>query len=97
MARGTELPPTEPPLEIPRKASHLDIYLPLGSSDGPYDVRVTSVQGEALVSGTGEAKLEQGLTLLRVDLEIAVGTPGNYLLQIRKHSSGWVSFPLLVH
>jgi len=97
MARGTEPPPTEPPLEIPRNVSHLEIYLPLGSSDGPYDVRVTSVQGKPLVSGSGEAKLERGLTLLRVNLTMsAAARPGDYLLQIRRHASEWVSFSVQI-
>lgn len=94
LTRGTEPPPTEPPLEISRNVSHLDIYLPKGSNDGSYDVRVTSVRSEPLFSGTGEATLEQGLTLLRVDLSMSSAKPGNYLLQIRRDDSEWVSFPL---
>jgi len=97
MTRGTETPPAEPPVEISRNAAHLDIYLPLGSSDGLYDVRVISLQGEPLVSGTGEAKVVQGLTLLRIDLRVSLARPGNYLLQIRRPASEWGSFPLLIH
>jgi hypothetical protein len=96
MARGTKPPPTEPPLEIPLNVSHLEIYLPLGSSDGPYDVRVTSVQGEPLVSGSGEAKLERGLTVLRLDLGMQLSGRGHYILQIRRHASDWASFPLQI-
>jgi hypothetical protein len=95
MARGME-PPTEPPLEIPHNASHLDIYLPLGSDDGLYDVRIASVQGEPLVSGTGEAKLERGLTVLRIDLVVSSAKPGTYLLQIRRHASEWASFSVRI-
>jgi hypothetical protein len=91
MARGTEPPTTEPPLEIPRNVSQLEIYLPLGSSEGPYDVRVTSVLGEPLISGSGEAKLERGLTRLHVNLSTSA-SPGKYLLQIRRHGAEWVSF-----
>ena len=96
MARGIEPPPTEPPLEIPRDASHLEIFLPLGSNDGPYDLRVTTVRGELLFSGAGEAKLEKGVTTLRVDLRMSLARPGNYLLQIHRHTSEWVSFPLQI-
>lgn len=96
MARGIEPPPTEPPLEIPRDASHLEIFLPLGSNDGPYDLRVTTVRGELLFSGAGEAKLEKGVTTLRVDLGVSLARPGNYLLQIHRHTSEWVSFPLQI-
>ncbi len=96
LARGTEPPPTELPLEIPRNVSHLDIYLPLGSSDGPYDIRVASVYNETVVSAIGDAKLEKGLTILRVDLRMSSTMPGNYLLQIRRHESEWASFALRV-
>lgn len=96
MTRGTERPPTEPPLEIPRNVSQLEIYLPLGSSEGLYDVRVASVQGEPLLSRTGTAKVEQGLTVLRLDMKMSLARPGNYLLQIRRPASEWGSFPLQV-
>src|SRR5262249_42743819 len=87
IARGAERPPSEPPLGIPRNVSHLDIYLPLGSSEGAYDVRVTSATGESLVSEAGQAKIERGLTVLRVDIRISSARPGHYILQIRRHGS----------
>jgi len=96
MSRGTEPPPAEPPLEIPRNVGHLDIYLPLGSSEGSYDGRISSVSGEPLISGTGQAKLEQGLTVLHVDFGISSVRPGRYLLQIRKQQSEWASFSLQI-
>ena len=96
MARSTEPPPTEPPLEIPHNVSHLKIYLPLGSSEGTYDVRVTSSQEQPLSSGIGNAKLEQGTTVLNVDLEPHLLRSGTYLLQIRRPQSEWGSFPVHV-
>ena len=96
MARGTEPPPSEPPVEIPRNVSHLDIYLPLGSSEGAYDIRIISVRGEPLFSGDGEAKLDRQLTVLRVERRISLEKHGNYVLQIRRHASEWMSFPLHV-
>lgn len=96
MSRGTEPPPSEPPIEIARNVAHLDIYLPLGSSDGSYDIRIASVSGESFVSATGEAKLEQGVTVLVVDLGTRLPTSGRYLMQIRRHDAQWVSFPLRI-
>jgi hypothetical protein len=96
VARGTEPAPLESPLEIPRNAAHLDIYLPLGSSEGSYDMRITSVSGEPLFSGAAEAKLEQGLTVLHIDLGMSLTKPGRYFLYIRRHTSEWVSFPLQI-
>jgi hypothetical protein len=96
MVRGMQPPPLELPLEVPRNVSRLEIYLPLASSDGPYDLRISSGRDQPLFSGTGEAKLEQGLTVLRVDLRTSLSNRGRYLLQIRKRSAEWVSFPLEV-
>jgi hypothetical protein len=95
MARGTETPPAEPPLEIPQNVSHLSIYLPLGSSDGSYDVRIISARSEPLSSGSGNAKLEKGVTILNIDLA-PLSSRGSYLLQIRRKGSEWISFPLQV-
>lgn len=96
MARGTEPPSKEPLIEIPRNASHLKTYLPLGSREGLYDIQVTCVRGEPLFSGAGEAKFNQGLTVLRVDLGTSLPKPGNYLLQLRRPTAEWVSFPLQI-
>src|SRR5437899_10173792 len=57
--------------------------LPLGSSD----VRVSSIGSEPFFSGTGEAKLEQGVTVLRIDLGMSLERPGKYLLQVRRTPS----------
>jgi hypothetical protein len=96
MTRGTEPPPSEPRLEIPRNITHLDIYLPLGSSEGSYEVRLTSISGETVFAVTGEAKLEQGTTALRIALGRPLTMPGNYFLQLRRPSSEWASFPLRI-
>jgi len=97
MARGTELPPTDRPLEIPRNVSQLEVYLPLGSAEGAYAVRVTAKQGQTISSGNGNAQVEQGATVLKVDLKPALSASGMYLLEIRRSQSEWGSFPMRVH
>lgn len=96
MARGAEPPPNEPPIEIGRNVSELEIYLPLGSSDGPYDIRIVTANGEALFAGTGVAKVREGITLLSVARNLSSMSPGLYTLQLRKVGSEWNSFPLRV-
>lgn len=96
MARGTEPPPTEPPLEIPRNVSHLDIYLPLGSSDGPYDIRIISPNGKPLVSRSAGAKLDSGITSLEVNVNLSSANPGLYLFQLRNPGSDWNSYSLRI-
>ena len=40
--RGAEANPNELPLEVSREARHLKVYLPLGSPEGPYEVRIAT-------------------------------------------------------
>ena len=94
--RGPELGPALPPLEMAHNVSHLEIYLPLGSDEGLYDVRVTTTQGEPLLVATGRARLKQGLTSMGVDVTPSRIQSGRYILKIRKRGSEWSSFPLVV-
>jgi hypothetical protein len=96
MARGTEPTPNEPPLEIARNVSHLDIYLPLGSHEGPYDIRIATAKGERVFSGSGQAKIEAGITALRVDINLSSASPSVYILQLRRVGSEWNSYPVQV-
>jgi len=54
--RGPEPGTALPPLEMARNVFHLEIYLPLGSGEGLYDVRVITTQGEPILGATGKAK-----------------------------------------
>ena len=96
VARGTEPLPTEPPLELARNVSRLDIYLPLGSSEGFYDIRIASTKREPLFVGRGVAKVETGITLLSLDVNLPSGKPGLYVLQLHKVGSEWNSYPVRV-
>jgi hypothetical protein len=96
VARGTEALPNEPPLEIPRNASHLEIYLPLGSSDGPYDLRISTTKGSAIFFGKGIASVEQGVTRLPVDVNLSSAARDLNVLQIKKPDSEWMSYPLRI-
>ena len=70
VARGTEANPEEPPLEIARTVSHVKIYLPLGSSDGYYEVRISDPQDRVLFSTNGIGSTQQGITSLVVDVNL---------------------------
>jgi len=92
--RGVEPNPGVKPLEVSPEASRLEILLPLGSSEGEYEVRITKQSGESLVTAIGTAKLSSGVTTLRVMLRMSSVGPGRYILQIRKAGLEWNSYPL---
>lgn len=94
IARGTEPNPAEPPLEMARKVSHLEIYLPLGSADGDYGVRISRPREKILFSTKGVANIKKGITSLAVNVNLSSASPGLYVLQLQKGDSGWTAYPL---
>ena len=95
-ARGTEPNPAEPLLEISRNVSHMKIYLPLGSSEGDYNIRVVAVEGRTLFAATGVASVQQGITTLAADVRLSSASPGIYIFQLQRVGSEWTSYPLRV-
>jgi hypothetical protein len=91
--RGSKSGPALPPLEMARNVSQLKIYLPLGSDEGLYDIRITT-RDEPLLAATGSARLEQGLTSIGVDVPPSRLQSGRYILKIRRRGSEWSSFPV---
>lgn len=96
VARGLEQGPTEAPLEVSRYASQWDIQLPLGSSDGPYEVRVTTAKGKQIFAVKGVATIAGGITVLRVEAKLSSASPGLYVLQLREPTLAWNSYSLVV-
>jgi len=100
--RGTEANPAEPPLEVNRAATSWNIYLPLGSNEGQYDIRIVTSSGELLFAAGGTAKLVNQTTSLQIPVSILALRSGRYVLQIRKtgsewnSGSEWDSYPLLL-
>jgi hypothetical protein len=96
ITRGAEQAHAEAPLTVSRYASHWDIQLPLGSPDGPYEVRLSTAKGEQVFAARGIATISGGITLLRVEVKLSSVNPGLYLLQLRKPTLLWNSYPMVV-
>jgi hypothetical protein len=90
------LPSEEAPIEINRNVSRLEIYLPVGASDGLYDIRLTNSNGDVFVSDTRTAKIEAGTTSIHLDTSLSSARPGLYALQLRKAGSEWSSYALRI-
>jgi hypothetical protein len=96
VARGSDPVPVEPPLEIRRSVSHLVIYLPLGSSDGPYEIRISTKAGSAVLSTAGVASLKDGVTSIQAVVDLSSASSGQYVFQVRRPNSEWNSYGLLL-
>jgi hypothetical protein len=97
VTRGAEQGPAEGPLEVSRHASQWDIQLPLGSADGPYEVRLSTPQGQQVFAAKGVATISGGITLLRIEASLSSTGPGQYLLQLREPTLAWNSYEVVVH
>jgi len=89
--------PAQGPLEVSRYASQWNIQLPLGSADGPYEVRLSTPQGQQVFAAKGVATISGGITLLRVEASLSSISPGQYLLQLREPTHAWNSYAVVVH
>jgi hypothetical protein len=95
-SRSPEPNPAEKPLELRRGFSQLIIYLPPGSPEGAYEVRIVTASGDSLLNIGGTAWLNDGVTSLKVRKDAIFARPGPYSLQIRKPPSESRSYPLVL-
>jgi hypothetical protein len=94
--RGGELNPGEQPLEISRRARYLNVYLPLGSAEGPYELRIATTAGSEVFATRGVASLKDGLTSIQAVVDLSSASPGQYVFQVRRPDSEWNSYPLML-
>ena len=94
--RGAEPNPDEQPLEVSRGVKHLNVYLPLGSAEGPYEIRIATPAGKESFATSGVASLKEGVTSIQAAVDLSSASPGRYVLQVRRPNSEWNSYPLLL-
>jgi hypothetical protein len=93
--RGGEMNPDQQPLEVSRTVRRLIVYLPLGSAEGPYEMRITTTTGSA-VRASGVAFLKDGITSIEAVVDLSSASPGQYVFQVRRSDSEWNSYPLML-
>ena len=93
--RGENQPETsQPPLEVPRNATALNLELPIGSNEGTYDVALLSPSGAELFRTGATAKLEDQIVVLRADVDLGRVPPGSYFLGVRQPGLEWTRFSI---
>jgi len=94
--RGGEPNPGERSLEVNRQVRRLYVYLPLGSTEGPYDLRIATTAGSTVFATNAVASLKDGVTSIEAAVDLSSASSGRYVLQIRRPNSEWNSYPLLL-
>jgi hypothetical protein len=97
IARGENPPETnQSPIELPRKAKHLVLDLPVGSKEGSHEIALLSESGEQVRDTTGIAQLENHTVTLKADIDLTGVSPGAYFLGVRQPGLEWSRYPVRV-
>lgn len=88
--------PKAQPLILSAKRLNLSIFLPIGSEPGRYDVQLLKKIDEPLLSVSGEARVQNGTTILRARLDLTGQTAGSFLIGLRQPSSDWTYYPVSI-
>jgi len=84
-------------IRVPARLLECHMTLPLGSSDGVYDVQVQrAVQGEALKTAQGNATINHGDVRLDIELDLSNISAGGYLLSYRHARESWHRVPIVI-
>ena len=95
--RGEQLPSANSgAIQLPRGRLDVTILLPKGSGPGSYEVRVSTELEKPLMTTTGMAVNENGITALKVKLDVSNLSPGGYVLAIGGASVEHREYPLVV-
>jgi len=96
VARGGEPSPGEQPLELSRAVKHLNVYLPLGSAEGRYEIRISTTAGSTVFVASSVASLKDGVSAIQAVIDLSSAPSGQYVLQVRRPNSEWTSYLLIV-
>jgi hypothetical protein len=84
-------------IRVPARLLECRMTLPLGSSDGPYYVRVRrSGQSDDLKTAQGTAAINDGDVRLNVELDLSSMAAGRYLLSYRHAGESWHTVPIVI-
>jgi hypothetical protein len=84
----------EQDLDLPKGRLKLTIYLPIGSEEGEYEVRISGQQKGIVATVKCLASMQDHLDVLTVDVDTSSFPPGKYNLAIRQAGWGWNRYPL---
>ena len=85
-----------PPLELPRGVVELTLLLPVGSEPGRYDVQLLDAEQRSVVSGQGEATIQNFVTTLQIKLDVGAAAPGSHSLAVRRQGDDWRVYPATI-
>ena len=80
-------------LDLPKGRLKLSIYLPIGSNEGDYEVRISGRKNKVLTA-KGKAAMQGHRNVLTVEADTSAFEAGRYSLAIRQVGWEWNRYPL---
>jgi len=95
--RGEQLPSANSgAIQLPRDRLDVTILLPKGSGPGNYEVQISTELEKSLITTTGMAVDQNGITALSAKLDISNLSPGGYVLAIGGAGRERREYPLVM-
>jgi len=99
LVRGEPQPAATNTPRVPllnRGLLNVQIKLPVGAEEGPYDVAIKINDDSPLTTVSGEAKIENYITTLRMTIDTSHIPKGDYRLAVRHPGFDWRYYPLTI-
>lgn len=84
------------PIVLGREPEELTIRLPIGSKAGKYEIQLLKTADQPLLSVTGDARIDNGVTALTTRVDLSKYEPGKYLIGVRQVPWDWTYYPVLL-
>jgi hypothetical protein len=96
VTRSAEPKGEEQPLVFEREPEELTIRLPLASPEGTYEIQIEKTAGNPLLSASGQAKMENSITVFTIKLDFSKLDPGDYFMCVRRVPLRSVCHPMTI-
>ena len=96
MTRSDKAREEKKPILLGREPEELTIRLPFGSLAGTYEVQLLKSADRPLLSANGEAKIENGATMLTLRVDLSSYEPGKYFFGVRQIPWDWTYCPAVI-
>lgn len=94
--RGDRGDDSEKKVHLPQKLLRVDFILPLGMEAGEYEIRLRDSKGTVSIDTLAPGRMNDGVTSVRADIDLASTRRGNLTLMIRPPGMDWRKFPAVV-
>jgi hypothetical protein len=94
--RGDSGDDSEKKVHLPQKLLRVDFILPLGMEAGEYEIRLQDSKGTVSIDTLALGRMNDGVTSVRTDIDLASARRGNLTLMIRPPGMDWRKFRAVV-